>query len=176
MKNIVLIGFMGTGKTSTGKLLANRLSRPFLDMDKKIEIENNTTIAEMFQQYGEAYFRQKEQEMIVKAARYTNAVIATGGGAVLAEKNVAGLKSTGVIISLTASLEVILERTGRRNTRPLLNCPERAEKVAHLLSSRRGLYEAAADYVVDTSQRTPQQVVDLILSYLRQGGYLRGRS
>jgi shikimate kinase len=69
MKNIVLIGFMGTGKTSTGKLLANRLSRPFLDTDKKIEIENNITIAEMFQQYGETYFRQKEKAMIAKVAR-----------------------------------------------------------------------------------------------------------
>jgi shikimate kinase len=81
-----------------------------------------------------------------------------------------------VVISLTASLEVILERTGRRNTRPLLNCVEREETVKQLFSQRAEIYKAAADFVVDTSQESPQQVVDTILQYLRQGGYLRGRS
>jgi shikimate kinase len=176
MKNIVLIGFMGTGKTSTGKLLASRLSRTFVDTDKAVEVENKLTIAEMFQQYGETHFRQKEKEIIAKVAQHTNVVIATGGGAILADENINCLKSTGVLILLTASLAVILERTNRRHTRPLLNCAERALKAERLLIERADLYNRAADYAVDTSEMTPPQVVDAIMQYLRQGGYLRGRS
>lgn len=174
MKNVVLIGFMGTGKTSTGRLLASRLGRPFIDTDQKIENESNMTIPEMFKIHGEQYFRQKEKEMVTRVSRYTCAVIATGGGVVLFPENVARLKSNGIVIALTASLDVILERTGRRNSRPLLNRPDREEVVAKLLTERSELY-SFADLSIDTSDRTPQQVTDQIITFLRQGGYLRGR-
>lgn len=176
MKNIVLIGFMGTGKTSTGRLLANRLGRPFIDTDKKIEVENNMTIPEMFSLHGEAFFRQKEKDMATRVGRYTNAIIATGGGIVLDPENIIRLRVNSYIITLTASVEVILERTGRRNTRPLLNCADREQKVTSLLASRASLYQEAADFVIDTSAYTPQQVTDQIIAFLRRGGHLRGRS
>lgn len=176
MKNIVLIGFMGTGKTSTGRLLANRLGRPFIDTDKKIETDNGMSIPEMFTLYGEAYFREREKDTIARVSRYTNAIIATGGGAVLDEDNVDCLKMNGVVITLTAAVEVILERTGRRSNRPLLNCDEREQQVMRLLSAREALYKNAADVIVDTTIGSPQQVAEEIIAYLRRGGHLRGRS
>ena len=174
MKNIVLIGFMGTGKTSTGRLLAHKLGRTFIDTDQKIELENNLTIAEMFSIHGEQYFRRKESETIAKVSRYTCTVIATGGGVVLRPENIACLKTNGVIIALTASLDVILERTSRRNCRPLLNRPDKESFVGKMLKERADLY-TIADLSIDTSNSTPQQVCDHIIAFLRQGGHLRGR-
>lgn len=175
MRNIVLIGFMGTGKTTVGRLLANRLGRPFFDSDKKIEYEQNLSIREIFKTYGESYFRQKEKMMIARLSRYRNAVIATGGGVVLSLDNMNNLKRNGIIITLTASVETILERTSRRSTRPLLDDPERREQIVNkLLIERVGLYRDA-DYSVDTSNKSLQQVINEILFFLRQGGYLRGK-
>lgn len=173
MKNIVLIGFMGTGKTCVGRLLAYRLNRPFIDTDKKIEAECGMPISDIFTVFGEAYFRRQEKMVISKVSRYTNSVIATGGGAVLYPANIARLKQNGVVIALTASLDAILERTGRRNIRPLLNCENRKGKIAGLLQEREKLYNLA-DFSIDTSDSTPQQVIDTIMFLLRQEGYLRG--
>lgn len=175
MKNIVLIGFMGTGKTSTGRLLAGRLNRPFIDVDKKIEQETELAISDIFQLYGEDYFRQIEREIISRVARYTNTVVATGGGVVLKQENMVRLKNNGVIVSLTASLDTILERTARRGVRPLLDCEDRAERVAKLFQDRASLY-MKADYTIDTSCMSPQQVTEKIIVLLREGGHLRGRS
>lgn len=173
MKNIVLIGFMGTGKTSTGRLLASRLGRPFTDTDQKIEMENNLTITEMFALYGEDYFREKEAAVIVEVSRLAGTVIATGGGVVLRQEDLACLKKSGIIIALTASLEVILERTSRRHSRPLLNQPDRAATLAKMLQERSGLYDRA-DLTLDTSEHSPQQISEKIIVFLRQGGHLRG--
>ena len=175
MKNIVLIGFMGTGKTTIGRLLASRLGRPFVDCDKKVEYENNMTIREIFESYGEAYFRQKETDMIARISRYNNAVIATGGGVVLSSDNMRRLKKNGVIIALTASVETILERTGRRNTRPLLmDFSAREQIVDRLLRERSELYQKA-DFSIDTDSNSPQHVITEIMIFLRQAGHLRGR-
>lgn len=176
MKNVVLIGFMGTGKTSTGRLLAHRLRRVFIDIDKKIELEQGTTIREIFKTHGEAYFRACEMATIAKVSKYNNAVIATGGGAVLAADNIKRLRSNGVIISLSASVEVIVERTARRRALlPLLDCANPHGAVVELLNVRHTLYQGA-DLHIDTSNKAPQQVVDEIVQFLRLGGYLRGRS
>jgi shikimate kinase len=177
MKNIVLVGFMGTGKTSTGRLLARRLSRPFIDTDRKIEFETGLMISELFKVYGEQYFRQKEQQVVARVAKYSNAVIATGGGTVLNAENVSKLKQNGLIFTLVAPVEAILERTSRRTeTRPLLVGAEAQARIMALLSERENIYHAIADHILDTGNMTPQQVADKIITYLRQGGYLRGRS
>lgn len=174
MKNIVLTGFMGTGKSTVGRLLAARLGRPFVDSDKKIELWHGMTIKEMFARYGEAYFRQREREAIARLSRYRNAVIATGGGVVLLEENMARLRQHGIIIALTAEIEVILARTSRKDARPLLSGDEREQKVRELLAGRETLY-AQANEVIDTTTLSPQQVVEQIMHFLQQGGYLRGR-
>lgn len=175
MKNVVLIGFMGTGKTSTGRLLAGRLGRPFIDIDRKIEQEEGLAISEIFTRRGEAYFRAKEKDTIARVARKRRAIIATGGGVVLDPDNMERLRASGVIICLTASVAVILERTGRRTTRPLLARPDREEIVARLMAEREPLY-AAADFTVDTSGLSPRLVTEKIIAYLRQEGHINGRS
>jgi shikimate kinase len=173
MKNIVLIGFMGTGKTSTGRLLASRLGRLFIDIDLKIEQEENMTVQEIFECYGEEVFRQKERSVIVKLSRLSNTVIATGGGAVLYPPNRIRLRQNGVIICLSASVEAIVERTAWRDYRPLLNCENPEDKIVRLLAERQEAY-SDADLTIDTSIISPQLVTEQIIDFLRQGGLLHG--
>jgi len=176
MKNIVLIGFMGTGKTTIGRLLAGRLKRPFIDTDKRVEYECSLPISEIFSQFGEDYFRQKEKDVILQVSRYHNVIIATGGGVVLSPENMKRLKKNGIIIALTASSETILERTGRRSNRPLLvDVISRQQVVDQLLEERDELYQRA-DFSIDTTRSSPQHVITEIIFFLRQAGYLPGRS
>jgi shikimate kinase len=173
MKNIVLIGFMGTGKTSTGRLLASSLGYPFIDIDLKIEQEEEMTVAEIFARYGEDWFRQKERSLIAKLSRCANAVIATGGGVVLDPLNMIRLRENGVIICLSASVETILERTAQRSCRPLLNCEQPKDKIIRLLAARQQAY-SDADLIIDTTLISPQLVTGQIIDFLRQGGLLYG--
>lgn len=164
--NIVLIGFMGTGKTTTGQMLANQLGRPFVDIDQKIEFENGMTIAEMFRLYGEPYFRERERHMIAAVSSYKDIVIATGGGAVLAPENIANLKQNGTVICLAASSEVIIERLEKDGTRPLLNLPDRQEIVAKLLQERSYRYQEA-DFIIDTNRISPPEAAEEIITRMR---------
>ncbi|WP_110953004.1 shikimate kinase [Anaerosinus massiliensis] len=173
MKNIVLIGFMGTGKTSAGKLLANKLGYSFIDTDSKIEAENQMSIADMFVQHGEIYFRNKEVELIRRVSKFSSAVISTGGGVVLKKENLMALKENSIIITLTADVDVILERTSRRkNTRPLLNQNDKRKKIIDLLNDRAHLYKQS-ECMIDTSLLSPLQVVDEIIRFLKRGDELR---
>lgn len=174
-RNLVLVGFMGSGKTTIGRLLAARLGYPFVDSDRKLESRVGMTVTEIFAEKGEEYFRAREKEIISRLSRYTGTVIATGGGVVLDGDNVQRLRRNGVLILLQASPEVILERTGRRQNRPLLAVEEREERVRALLAQREDLYAKAADAVVDTSECSPQEAADQIIEFVRQGGWLRGR-
>lgn len=169
MKNIVLIGFMGTGKTSAGKLLASRLGYTFIDTDQCIEKENKMTINDMFLNYGESYFREKESELAEKVAQMHHVVISTGGGIILNADNMKYFQQTGTIIALTADVDVILERTSRRNERPLLERENRRQIIMDLLNTRKNLYNKG-QFVVDTSHLSPLQVTDEILKYLRKDG------
>lgn len=172
-KNIVLIGFMGTGKSSCGKSLAMRLGCAFLDLDKYIEAKEKMSIPEVFATKGEAYFREKEREAVREVAQRKGAVIATGGGTIKDEDNLALLKERGVLVCLTADVDTILQRTARRGERPMLDAQaDRRKTIEELLESRREMY-ARADFTVDTSLLSPMQVTEEIIDFLRVGGLIR---
>lgn len=158
MKNIILLGFMGTGKTTVGKKLAEELRRDFLDIDELIEKESGISISEIFFNFGEEYFRQLEAEKAKEVSEYENMVIAAGGGIVLREENIKNLRKNGVLICLSASPEVIIARTKTEKNRPLLNTPYPLETIAELLRFRAPLY-ARADIMIDTSDLTINEVV-----------------
>lgn len=166
--NVILTGFMGTGKTSLGKMLAARLGRPFVDIDKKIEDDAQLSIPKIFERYGEAHFRDLERAAVRDLVERRGLVIATGGGTVKDAENLRLLKSSGIVICLTSTPEEIFRRTVRRGERPVLDGggSERLETIKRLLAERKEFYDRA-DYQVDTTDWSPIQIIDLICRYLR---------
>ena len=174
MRNVILIGFMGTGKTSTGKMLAQKLGCAFIDMDVKIEEEAGMSIPEIFAKFGEAYFRKLEHELAVRLGSRRNAVISTGGGTVKNPANMEALKQGGTVVCLQADVDTVLQRTSCRGTRPVLDkedTGDRRQAVEKLLAERESLY-AQADFAVDTSELSPLQVVEIIVKTLKTRGAL----
>ncbi len=167
--SIALIGFMGTGKTAVGRLLALELGKTFIELDAAIEKEAGKSIPDIFRDDGEAYFRKLETAAVKKFAGSKNAVIACGGGIVLDELNTLQLKQECVIVCLSAALPDILKRVaGDKNNRPLLDVPDRESRIKELLDYRRLLYERAADLIIDTSGIDAPAVVKKILAALRR--------
>ena len=166
-KNIVLAGFMGTGKTFTGRALANRLGTKFIDTDTLIEKEAGITIPEIFKKFGEPHFRKLEREIVKRVSEENGAVIAVGGGAIVDPDNLADLKKKGIIICLTASPDLILSRVERNSDRPLLQVEDRIGKITELLEKRAPYYEQA-DFTIDTDGKTPEQVADEILKTVQK--------
>ncbi|MBI4823232.1 MAG: shikimate kinase [Nitrospirae bacterium] len=162
MKNIVLTGFMGTGKTEVGKELSIRLGFTFIDMDEKIVKKEGMPITEIFKTHGEPYFRDIETNIIKNISKQKNVVISTGGGAVLKEENMSSLKEHGIIVWLKASPESILKRTANDSTRPLLQVNDPLKKIKELLAYRTPFYEKA-DIMVDTEGKTPREIAEEIL-------------
>ena len=160
--NITLIGFMGTGKTTAGRRLAKRLGWEFVDLDALIESRTGRAIADIFTRHGEPVFRRLEQRWIRRVARGDQQVIATGGGAFLDPENRRLLKSGGPVICLTASAPVILQRVSPiLSKRPLLAGTQPLERIQQLLAQRASSYDKA-DWMVDTSRLTPEEVVERI--------------
>ena len=167
-ENLILIGFMGTGKTSLGKLLANRLGRGFIDLDQKIEHDAGMTIPQIFELHGEKYFRELEKKAVREVSERKNLVIATGGGTVKDAENVRLLKNSGVIICLTTEPEEIFRRTERRGERPVLDGggEERLETIKKLLAEREIFY-SQADYTIDTTDWSPLQIMNDICEHFK---------
>ena len=166
--NLVLTGFMGTGKTSLGKLLAEKLGRGFVDIDQKIEQDSGMTIPQIFEKYGEKYFRELEKNAVKEVAARKNLVIATGGGTVKDEENIRLLKESGVMVCLTTEPEEIFRRTERRGERPVLDAgaEDRLNTIKKLLAERQKFY-AQADYTVDTTDWSPLQIMNDICKHFR---------
>ncbi|MFA5352863.1 MAG: shikimate kinase [Thermodesulfovibrionales bacterium] len=163
MRNIVLTGFMGTGKTEVGKILAVRLGYSLIDADSEIEREQGVTITEIFQRSGEAGFRDIEADVIRRLSERERTVISTGGGAVLRQENMDNLRKKGVIVCLTASAEAIYNRICTDTGRPLLQVEDPKAKISELLAFRKPFYEKA-DIMIDTEGKTPGEVAEEIMA------------
>lgn len=165
MKNIVLTGFMGTGKTEVSKILAGRLKRQRLCIDDMIEWKVGKPISEIFQEDGEGSFRNIESEIIASVSKDKDVIIDAGGGALINELNYKRLKEHGVLFCLTASVDTILERTKHYVHRPLLNVPEPRSRIAELLNQRQKFYKKA-DYTIDTTNLTPDETAKEIIEQM----------
>lgn len=171
MKNIVLIGFMGTGKTAVGRRLAGRLNREFVDTDTEIEKVTGKTVAQIFEKHGQIRFRSEEALVVKKLAGREGLVISTGGGVVLNPENLRLLKDNGILIALKADPDVIYQRVKNKKNRPLLLKGDLKETIFNLIEERQGVYDIA-EYFVDTSSLSQEAVVEQIYDYLRERKYV----
>jgi shikimate kinase len=166
MPNLVLTGFMGTGKTTVGKKVAKELGMEFVDTDKEIEQVTGLAVSEIFSRYEEIRFRSEEQAAVRRLAQGDNRVIATGGGVVLNQDNMTHLRANGVVICLTATPEIIYERVRRKKTRPLLATEDPEAAIRKLLQEREQFYRVA-DEIIDTSGKDPEQVRDEVIAIFK---------
>lgn len=153
-ENIFLVGLMGAGKTSVGKILARRLHKTFFDMDQEIERTTGVKIPIIFEIEGEAGFRAREARLLAELVRRRNIVLATGGGAVLADQNRRLLAENGTVVYLRASVGDLWERTRHDKNRPLLRTENPVAKLNELFVQRDPLYREVADLIVDTGSQS----------------------
>ena len=170
-KNVILCGFMATGKSSVGKRLAALVQYEFMDMDAEIEAEAGIPIKEIFSSQGEPAFRALESSMVERIADRTGCVIAAGGGTIVNPKNLERLKRCGVTITLTADVHTILQRVGSGDDRPMLREGDRLERIRALMEQRKQAY-AKADIVFDTSALSVDEVAKHLVERLRDFGLI----
>jgi shikimate kinase len=161
-QNIALVGFMAVGKSAVGRNLAKRLQRRFVDLDRLIEKTEGMKVRNIFEQKGEPYFRQLEKQTLAHVLKQEGQIIATGGGVVMDDENLAALREKTLLVRLTASTDVILARAVHGTKRPLLKGTNRRERVEELLRPREPRY-AQAHLTIDTSELTLEQVVNQIV-------------
>jgi shikimate kinase len=170
--SIALIGFMGTGKSAVGKILAEKLGKEFIELDSLVEQKAGKPIPRIFAQDGEIRFRELEIETVKDISGRKQAVLACGGGIVLNKINIDRLQQEYEIIYLVAEPEIILQRTSEDtgNSRPLLEVADRLSEISRLLKFREPFYEGAADVKIDTSRLNVGEVADEIIVRLREDG------
>jgi len=169
LRNVFLIGPMGAGKSTIGRMLAKELRYPFKDSDREIEARTGADIPWIFDVEGEEGFREREQAMIAELVQEQGIVLATGGGVVIREPNRKALASGGLVVYLRTSVEQQLQRTAKDRQRPLLQTPDPEKVLRDLMARRDPLYKDIADLVIDTDQRGPKIVVNTIVARLQQG-------
>ena len=166
--NIVLIGFMGAGKSTISDYLSTMFAMEVVEMDQEIVKEEGMSIPDIFATYGEEYFRDLETNLLIEMQSHKNAVISCGGGAALREKNVAEMKKNGRVVLLTATPETIFERVKDSNDRPVLNGRKNVKGISELMEQRREKYEAAADIVINTDDKTVLQICEELVQRLQE--------
>ncbi len=167
--NIVLIGMRGCGKTTVGRILAQKLGREFVDMDELIPKKVGMSIAEIVEKHGWPRFRDIEDELAGEVAELDNIVNATGGGVITREKNIVRLKKNGVLVWLKANADALFSRTTENSDRPrLLKGRSLKEEIAITLAEREPLYYRAADFIIETENKTPHEVAEAIMAALKK--------
>lgn len=171
IRTVALVGMMGAGKSSVGRRLAAKLGVPFRDADSEIEQAAGCSISEIFDRYGEAAFRDGERRVIARLLTEPPQVLATGGGAFVDERTRARIKAEAVSIWLRASIDLLVSRVQRRETRPLLRDGDPREIIERLLAAREPIY-AQADFSLDSEDGPHSTVVDRIIAALEARGVL----
>ena len=153
--NIALIGFMGSGKTTIGRILARSLDMKFIDIERCISMKEKRTIPEIFEEHGEKYFRDLERSIIEEESKDNNIVISTGGGAIIDNVNIKNLKSTSFVVYLDCDVNTIYERVKRSKTRPLLtNSEDMLQTIQDLYDKRQTLYKISSDFSIKIDSNT----------------------
>jgi len=165
-RSLVLVGFMGSGKSSVGRELAKRWNFRFVDTDAMIRHKYDLSIPDIFAKHGEDFFREEEYQALIRLRGISSTVIATGGGIVIQPRNLPLLRALGPVVWLCADQTTILDRVGKSTHRPMLNQANPQESVARLLKERAPLYHQAADLRIETSGLTHREVADRIVSGL----------
>lgn len=161
--NIFLIGFMGCGKSTMARMLAEKTGACLIEMDETIEKEAGMSINEIFEAYGEAHFRDLESQLILRITEQGGDVVSCGGGAILRPENVANMKKNGTIVYFSATPETIYERVRYSTNRPLLNGNMNVEYISELMKKRLPLYEAAADVTIVVDGKEKMQILEELL-------------
>ncbi len=172
--NVALIGFMGTGKTAVGQVVAARLGMKFIETDALIEMKANKNVAQIFAEKGEIAFRELEIDVVWRVAGESGAVIACGGGVVLNWINIQRLRESAVIVHLSASPAATYRRVASQvGKRPLLDVPEPRTAIRELIRLRRPFYERAADIRVDTTRLTVEGAAEAVIAELKKDASFR---
>ena len=166
--NIVLIGFMGAGKSTISDYLQTVFAMDIIEMDQIIAERAGMSISDIFETYGEQYFRDCETNLLIEMQSRTNVVISCGGGTPMRECNVAVMKKNGRVVLLTAKPETILDRVKDSHDRPLIENNKTVPFIADLMSKRREKYEAAADIIIETDGKSELEICEELIHSLRQ--------
>ncbi|MDB4384999.1 shikimate kinase [Opitutaceae bacterium] len=172
--NLYLVGFMGTGKTTIGRAIAYRLKYQLLDSDHEIERHEDRTVAEIFADRGEDYFRELERKFVDEGHAETNCVVACGGGLVVQPGMLDKLQKKGVVVCLHASLETILERTSANRNRPLLHVDDPMERLRDLYAEREPIYRRAGAVIL-TDHRPTSDIISHVMRVYRREASERER-
>ena len=172
MKNILLIGFMGTGKSTISSRLSMITNMSEVDMDAYIVEKEGESIADMFQKHGEEYFRTRETEALIEI-QSSDKIVSCGGGVVVKDENVKYMKGNGIVVLLTAKPETVFERVKNSKDRPILNGNMNIEFIDSLMNKRKSRYEAVADIVITTDNR---DVNDICKEILEKVGFYKKNS